>query len=251
MTERPEQHNYFDTVVAEKYDDPHDPMFSPTVLDPTTALLAELAGDRPALELAIGTGRVALPLTERGVEVHGIELSRAMVDRLRAKPGGADLPVTIGDMATTRVAGEFGLVYLVYNTIQNLLTQDEQVDCVRNAAAHLVPGGRFVVEVGVPVVQRIPRGEVHAVFDHTDTHVGFDEYDLVTQRMFSHHYTFDGETYRRNSVPFRYLWPAELDLMARLAGMRLVHRWGWWDRRPFRADSASHVSVYQRVDDPA
>jgi hypothetical protein len=237
-------HNYFDGVVAEQYDTSEADMFAPEVLAPTVDLLAGLAGDRPALELAIGTGRVALPLSARGVPVTGIELSPAMVEQMRAKPGGEAIPVTIGDMTTTRVDGSFGLVYLVFNTIKNLLTQDEQVRCFENAAAHLQPGGCFVVEVTMPVVQRIPVGEVHHVFNHSDTHVGFDEYDVVTQRMYSHHYTFDGSTYRRNSVPFRYAWPAELDLMARIAGLELRERWGDWDRRPFTAESPKHVSVW-------
>jgi SAM-dependent methyltransferase len=237
-------HNHFDGIVAEQYDTSEAGMFAPEVLTPTVDLLAGLAGDRPALELAIGTGRVALPLSARGVPVTGIELSAAMVDRLRAKPGAEAIPVTIGDMTSTRVDGSFGLVYLVFNTIKNLLTQDEQVRCFENAAAHLAPGGCFVVEVTVPVVQRIPVGEVHHVFDHSDTHVGFDEYDVVTQRMYSHHYTFDGTTYRRSSVPFRYAWPAELDLMARIAGLEPRERWGDWDRRPFTAESTKHVSVW-------
>lgn len=236
--------NHFDGVVAEQYDASEATMFAPEVLAPTVDLLAGLADGRPALELAIGTGRVALPLSARGVPVSGIELSPAMVEQLRAKPGAEAIPVTIGDMTSTRVDGSFGLVYLVFNTIKNLLSQDEQVRCFENAAAHLEPGGCFVVEVTVPVVQRIAVGEVHHVFNHSDTHVGFDEYDVVTQRMFSHHYTFDGATYRRNSVPFRYVWPAELDLMARIAGLELRERWGDWDRSPFTAESPKHVSVW-------
>jgi SAM-dependent methyltransferase len=237
--------NHFDDIVAETYDDPTDPMFAPDTLARTTAFLAGLAGDRPALELAIGTGRVALPLAERGVSVSGVELSPAMVEQLRRKTGSDAIEVTIGDMTSARVDGKFGLVYLVYNTIMNLVTQDAQVACFRNAAAHLVPGGHFVVEVSVPKLQRIPVGEVHHVFHHGEEHLGFDEYDVVSQRTWSHHYTFDGATYRRNSVPFRYAWPAELDLMARLAGMHLVERWADWDRTPFTAVSPSHVSVWQ------
>jgi SAM-dependent methyltransferase len=239
-------HNYFDGAVAETYDAGSPEMFAPETLGPTVDFLAGLAGDRPALELAIGTGRVALPLSERGVRVSGIEYSQAMADQLRAKPGSDRIDVTIGDMSTTRVDGEFGLVYLVFNTINNLLTQDAQVACFENAAAHLSPGGCFVVEVGVPILQRLPPGEVHRVFHHGEEHLGFDEYDVVTQRTFSHHYTFDGTSYRRNSVPFRYAWPAELDLMARIAGMTLRERWGWWDRRPFTSDSTAHVSVWEK-----
>jgi hypothetical protein len=238
-------HNYFDGVVAENYDAGSPEMFEPETLGPTVDLLAGLAGDRPALELAIGTGRVALPLSERGVQVSGIEYSQAMVDQLRAKPGSDRIDVTIGDMATTRVDGEFGLVYLVFNTIKNLLTQDAQVACFENASAHLAPGGCFVVEVSVPILQRLPPGEVYRTFHHDERHLGFDEYDVVTQRTYSHHYNFDGDRYWRNSVPFRYVWPAELDLMARLAGMTLRERWGGWDRRPFTAESTDHVSVWE------
>jgi SAM-dependent methyltransferase len=240
-------HNYFDDVVAETYDEGSPEMFDPAVLGPTVDFLAGLAGDRPALELAIGTGRVALPLSERGVAVSGIEFSQAMVDQLRTKPGADRIEVAVGDMSTTRVEGEFGLVYLVFNTIMNLLTQDAQVACFQNAADHLGPGGCFVIEVSVPILQRLPPGEVYRTFHHGEHHLGFDEYDVVTQRTFSHHYTFDGDSYRRNSVPFRYAWPAELDLMARLAGMTLRERWGGWERRAFTADSASHVSVWEKA----
>jgi hypothetical protein len=238
-------HDYFDGIVAETYDETSSSMFEPAVLGPTVDFLAGLAGDRPALELAIGTGRVALPLSERGVPVSGIDLSQAMVDQLRAKPGSERIDVTIGDIATTRVPGECGLVYLVFNTIMNLLTQDEQVACFLNAAAHLGPGGCFVVEVQMPILQRLPPGEVYRTFHHDERHLGFDEYDVVTQRTYSHHYNFDGDRYWRNSVPFRYVWPAELDLMARLAGMTLRERWGGWDRRPFTAESTDHVSVWE------
>jgi SAM-dependent methyltransferase len=239
--------NYFDEPVAARYDDSEGGHFDPAVVERTVDVLAALADGRPALELAIGTGRVGLPLSRRGVPVSGIELSEAMLARLRAKPDGADLPVVVGDMAAERVPGEFGLVYLVFNTIGNLTTQDAQVRCFENAAAHLVPGGLFVVEVGVPDLQRLPRGERFVVFEHTDGHVGVDEYDVVTQWMASHHYTSeDGRSYRRSSGPFRYVWPSELDLMARIAGMRLVHRWADWDRSEPTAASSSHVSVWQK-----
>jgi SAM-dependent methyltransferase len=237
--------NYFDEPVASVYDEDEAEMFGPAVLDPTVDFLAGFAGDRRALEFAVGTGRVALPMSQRGVRVSGIELSTAMVDQLRGKSGSEDIDVTLGDMTTTRVDGSFGLVYLVFNTIKNLQTQDAQVDCFRNAAAHLEPGGVFVVEVSLPILQKLPPGERFRTFEHSEHRLGFDEYDVVDQRMWSHHYTFDGSTYRRNSVPFRYVWPAELDLMARLAGMRLLERWGGWDRRPFTADSSSHVSVWE------
>lgn len=239
--------NYFDADVAARYDDPADPMFSPEVLGPTVDLLQDLAAGRAALELGIGTGRVALPLADRGVPVHGIELSEAMVAQLRAKPGGDTVGVTVGDMTSTRVDGRFGLVYLVFNTIGNVTSQDGQVAVFETAATHLEPGGCFLVETGVPILRRLPRGDRFAVFDHSDTHTGIDEYDVATQLMWSHHYSStDGTTYQRRSIPFRYAWPAELDLMARLAGMRLRDRWADWDRSPFTGESLKHVSVWQK-----
>jgi SAM-dependent methyltransferase len=244
--------NHFGHAVAAAYDDPRDPMFDPALLERTTAFLADLAGDGPALELAIGTGRVALPLTQRGVAVSGIEFSDAMIEQLRAKPGGDAIAVTNGDMATTRVDGEFALVYLVYNSLPNLVSQDQQVDCFINAAGHLRPGGHFVIEINVPVARRIPPGESLRVFHHGDDHLGIDEVDPIGQRSWSHHYTF-GEngagSVRRNSVPFRYVWPSELDLMGRIAGLELVGRWADWDRNPFTADSPAHVSVWRRPED--
>ena len=239
--------NYFDEDVAARYDD-GDPRFAPEHLEQEVDFLAALAGDGGrALELAIGTGRVALPLAARGVEVAGIDLSAAMVEQLRAKPGGSDLRVEIGDFTSTRVAGEFGLVYLVYNTIGNVTTQDAQVATFENAARHLRAGGCFVVETGVPSVLSLPRGERYRVFSHVDGHHGIDEYDVVTQAMWSHHYSrTDDGSYRRSSVPFRYAWPAELDLMARIAGLRLRERWAWWDRTPFTATSTAHVSVWEK-----
>lgn len=233
--------NHFDTDVAERYDADESAMFAPEVLGPTVDALAELADGRPVLELAIGTGRVAMPLAERGVRVHGIELSQAMVDQLRAKPGGESVDVAVGDMTTTRVEGRFGLAYLVFNTIGNVVTQDDQVAVFVNAAAHLEPGGRFVVEVGVPPLQRLPVGERFVVFDHSEEHVGVDEIDVVTQRAWSHHHTPGGS----GTLPYRYVWPAELDLMARTAGMTLESRWADWDRSPFTATSAKHVSVWR------
>lgn len=240
--------NYFDGPVAAVYDDPDDAMFSPAVLGPTVDLLVDLAQGQAALELAIGTGRVALPLSQRGVHVHGIELSEAMVDQLRAKPGAEQIEVAIGDMASTRVEGRFGLVYLVFNTIGNVTSQDGQVAVFENASAHLERGGCFLVETLVPSVRRLPAGERFAVFDHTDEHVGIDEYDVATQRTWSHHYSStDGVTYQRRSIPFRYAWPAELDLMARLAGLRLRERWADWDRSAFTAESVKHVSVWEKI----
>jgi len=233
---------YFDEPVAARYDDG-----SPDAPEPMVDLLAELAGDGRALELAIGTGRVALPLAQRGVEVHGIDLSQAMVAKLREKPGGERIPVAIGDIATTRVDGSFRLVYLVYNTIDNLTTQDEQVACFRNAAEHLEPGGRFLIEVGVPELRRLPPGDTMRVFGADKTHWGIDEYDVVNQGLVSHHFSrTDGETFERSSGPFRYVWPSELDLMARIAGMSLRERCADWNREPFTSESTKHVSVWER-----
>jgi SAM-dependent methyltransferase len=237
---------YFDEPVAERYDDGSWDMFSAEVLEPTVDLLAELARGGPALELGIGTGRVALPLAERGVEVRGIDLSRAMVARLREKPGGDRIPVEIGDFASTRVDGAFTLAYLVFNTINNLTTQAEQVACFRNAAAHLEPGGCFLIEVGVPALQRMPPGETFHVFDVSDTHWGFDEYDVLNQGLVSHHFSVVDGRIERMSIPFRYVWPAELDLMAQLAGMTLRDRWSGWRREPFTGESRKHVSVWEK-----
>ncbi len=238
--------NHFDEPVAATYDDLSADMFAREVLDPTVDVLAEFVGPGgAALELAVGTGRVALPLAERGVRVHGIELSPAMLRRLRAKPGSERVGTTEGDMTSTRVDGRFGLVYLVFNTVGNVTTQDGQVAVFANAAAHLEPGGHFLVEVGVPQLQSVPVGERYHVFARTEGHLGIDEYDVATQQMWSHHHRFTGDDCHRTSIPFRYVWPSELDLMARLAGMSLVHRWSGWDRAAFTADSTAHVSVWR------
>jgi SAM-dependent methyltransferase len=237
---------YFGEPVAAMYDETSDKMFDPAVVDPTVDFLAELAGDGRALELGIGTGRIALPLAARGVEVHGIELSRAMAARLRAKRGGEGIQVTIGDFATAKVDGTFRLAYLVFNTIMNLTTQAAQVACFRNVAAHLEPGGRFVIEVGVPDLQRLPPGERFVVFDGSETHWGIDEYDVVNQGLISHHFQVIDGRVEKTSGPFRYVWPAELDLMAELAGMRLRERWAGWKREPFTSNSRQHVSVWEK-----
>ena len=239
-------HDYFDEPVAARYDAHLAEMGAAATVDTTVDFLVHHARGGPALELGVGTGRIALPLSRRGVRVTGIDLSEAMVARLRAKPGGAAVDVAIGDFAHTQVAGSFRLVYLVFNTILNLTDQDEQVACFANAAAHLEAGGRFVIEALVPDLQRLPTGDRFRPFDVSDTYLGFDEYDVVNQRLVSHHYRIEGERVQQMSIPFRYVWPAELDLMARLAGMRSVERWADWQRRPFTADSRSHVSVWEK-----
>jgi SAM-dependent methyltransferase len=238
--------DYFDEPVAARYDASSAAMFDPAVVEPAVAFLAALAGEGAALELGIGTGRIALPLAARGVPVHGIDLSEAMVARLRAKPGGAGIGVTVGDFATTRVPGEFALAYLVFNTISNLTTQDAQVACFDNVAGHLAPGGCFVIEVGVPELRRLAPGETMVVFAASDDHWGIDEYDVVGQGLVSHHFSVVDGAVRKSAIPFRYTWPAELDLMARLAGLRPRERWADWDRRPFTADSPKHVSVWEK-----
>jgi SAM-dependent methyltransferase len=244
----PEDH--FGEDIAARYDESSGSMFDPSVLRPTVDLLAELAGDGAALEFAVGTGRVALPLVARGVPVAGIELSMAMAERLRAKDPAQRIDVTIGDMATTRVDGSFRLVYLVFNTIGNLTTQDQQVACFANAAAHLEPGGCFLIEVEVPDLRRLPPGEDARVFSHAPGYVGYDRYtDLVAQQATSHHFVADASGTREARTPFRYVWPSELDLMARLAGMSLRDRWAGWDRSPFTGESTSHVSVWEKTED--
>jgi SAM-dependent methyltransferase len=239
--------NYFDERIARSYHEKWANLFEPAVVDPAVSFLADLAGTGAALELGIGTGRIAIPLSQRGVRVHGIELSPALVAQLQAQPGTDNVEVTIGDFAITRAGGTFKLAYLVRNTITNLTTQDEQVECFRNAAAHLEPGGCFVIEVYVPELQRLPPGETIHAFTVTPTHLGFEEYDVATQIAFSHHYwVVDGqlETF---SAPFRYVWRSELDLMARLAGMTLRERWSSWVREPFTSESRSHVSVWVKT----
>jgi len=238
--------NHFGEDVAARYDDPSDSMFAPSAIAPVVDLLAELAGGGDALELGIGTGRIAVPLSERGVRVHGIDLSEAMVARLRAKPGADAIGVTIGDFSTTRVDGTFTVAYLVYNTIMNVTTQVEQVATFRNAAAHLEPGGCFVIEVMVPDLQRLPPGETSRPFDLSADHVGLDEYDVANQGLRSHHFSLVDGSWQYLTMPFRYVWPAELDLMAELAGMRLRDRWSDWNREPFTSESRKHVSVWEK-----
>lgn len=239
---------YFNEPVAARYDEISAEMFDHGVVNPVVEFVAELAGTAPALELGIGTGRIALPLAKRGVLVHGIELSRAMVDRLRAKPGGEEIDVTIGDFATTTVDGSFAVVYLVFNTIMNLTSQEAQVACFRNVAAHLQPGGCFIIEVTVPDLQRLPHGETVRPFTVSEERLGFDEYNIAEQGLTSHHFWLIDGQWERFSIPFRYVWPAELDLMAELAGLRLRERWSGWKREPFTSDSRKLIAVWEKVD---
>lgn len=242
------QDQIWDDDAARRYDTPGTGMFAPAVLGPTVDRLAALAGSGAVLEFAIGTGRVAVPLAERGVPVTGIELSEPMLARLRSKASEAAIPVVVGDMATARAPGEFTLVYLVYNTISNLLTQAEQVECFRNAARHLVPGGRFVIELGVPKLRALPPGQPATIFTAEPGYIGLDTYDVVGQQTVSHHFRFgegrDAKVYRS---PHRYVWPSELDLMAQIAGFSLESREADWSGAPFTAESPSHVSVYRLV----
>jgi SAM-dependent methyltransferase len=239
--------NYFDARIAKGYESKWPEIHDPSAVEPVVSFLADLAGAGPVLELGIGTGRIALPLARRGIRVEGIELSPDMVDELRRKPGAEEITVTTGDFATTRVAGSFKLAYLVRNTITNLTTQDEQVSCFQNVAAHLDHAGCFVIEVFVPELRRLPPGERVRPFAVTPTHLGFDEYDPATQTVVSHHYWMTDGQLETFSAPFRYVWPSELDLMARLAGMKLRERWGGWDRQPFTGESRTHVSVWEKV----
>ena len=242
--------DYFGERVAARFDERYAYQADPAVVDPIVAFLADLARDGRALELGIGTGRIALPLARHGIRVHGIELSEAMVARLRAKPGAEEIGVTLGDFATTTVDGTFSVAYLVANTIMNLTTQDEQVACFQNVAAHLEPGGCFVIEVLVPGLRRLPPGETFQPFDVSPTHLGFDELDVARQGLVSHHYWIADGKLEVLSVPFRYVWPSELDLMARLAGMTLRERWSDWRREPFTSESAKHVSVWEKTPSP-
>ncbi len=239
----------WDEETAARYDADAASMFAPEVLGPTVDLLERLAEGGPALELAIGTGRVAVPLRERGVPMAGIELSEPMLARLRRKLDEVELPVAVGDMATTVVAGagSFALVFLVWNSISNLRTQAEQVQCFRNAAHHLRPGGRFVIDLWVPPIQRLTPGQVAVPMSIDEGHLVFDTYDLVTQECVSHHYhRDDDETIRYGAGHFRYLWPSECDLMAQLAGLELESRSADWSGSPFLATSESHVSVWRK-----
>jgi SAM-dependent methyltransferase len=239
--------DYFGEDVAAHYDQSLGSWGKPEVVEPAVDFLAELAGGGAALELGIGTGRIALPLAARGVRMHGIDLSDAMIARMRAKPGSDAVGVTIGDFATTRVDGTFALAYVVFNTIMNLTTQDAQVACFQNVAAHLEQGGCFVIEVAMPQTQRLPPGQtIHPFFYESPTRFGLDEYDVANQGLISHHYAERDRTFRHRSIPFRYVWPSELDLMARLAGMRPRERWSGWRREPFTSESEKLVGVWEK-----
>ena len=236
----------FTEWIAERYELLWPELFDPAVITATVDFLAELAGAGPVLEFGIGTGRIALPLNRRGVAVHGIDLSPAMVDRLRAQPGGSAIPATVGDLAHTAAGTGFPLVYLIRNTITNVTSQDEQVEVFRNAAAHLEPGGCLVIENYVPELRRLPPGETRYVFTATPEHLGFEDYDVAAQLAVSHHYwTIDGQLHHYSS-PHRFVWPSELDLMAKVAGLRLRDRWSDWRRGPFTSESRSHVSVWEK-----
>jgi SAM-dependent methyltransferase len=238
----------WDRQIAEVYDKTYAAQFEPAVLGPMLSVLAGLAGGGPALEFAAGTGRVALALSARGIPVHGIELSPHMAEQMRAKPGADAVPLTIGDMTSTRVPGTFDLVYLVANTIMNVTTQDDQLAVFTNAGAHLAPGGCFVLEVLVPQLRRVPPGEVGWVFTLKPDHVGIETFDdLVGQIASSHHWIeVDGHLVR-HSAPYRYVWPSELDLMAKITGFRVRDRWAGWDRAPFTSDSDSQVVVFEKL----
>ena len=238
----------WDEETAAVYDEEAAEMFAPEVVEPAVSFLARLAGNGPALGFAIGTGRIGIPLMQRGIPVMGIDLSPSMTSRLRAKVSETDLPVTVGDMATTTVPGEFTLVFLVFNSISNLRTQQGQVACFRNAAQHLIPGGRFVIELFVPPLRRFPPGQVGVPFEVSEAHTGIDTFDLVTQGCNSHHYTRGSDGTMRYGVGhFRYIWPAECDLMAQLAGMELESRVEDWDGKPFASESEKHISVWRKM----
>src|SRR5215467_9235974 len=246
------QDEIWDTEAAQRYDTPGTGMFAPEVLDPAVDRLAALARNGPALEFAIGTGRVAIPLAARGIPVTGIELSQPMIDQLRAKADETTIPVIVGDMATASAPDVYPLVYLVFNTISNLLTQAEQVACFRNAARHLRPGGRFVIELWVPELRTLPPGQKATVWASEPGYIGLDTYHVLHQRVVSHHFRFgaaieDGRQARLFRSPHRYIWPSELDLMAQLAGMELESRHADWSDGEFTAESTSHVSIYRRV----
>lgn len=236
---------YFPESVARTYDADHGGS-DPALIRQTVEVLYELAEGKPALEFAIGTGRIALPLSERGCPVVGIELSKSMVAELRRKETGNPIQVAIGDMTMTRVSGEYSLVFLLFNTIDNLITQEAQIACFRNAAEHLSPGGRFLIETQVPPVQRLPFGETMSAFACSPTHMGIDDFDIATQCYTSNHVWMDGDKTTSLTIPFRFVWPSELDLMGKLAGLELEHRWSDWKKSPFDRLSKKHISVWRK-----
>ena len=243
-----DEDGYFGERIAASYDESSAEMFERDVVQPAVDLLADLAGSGRALEFGVGTGRIALALAQRGIPVHGIDLSRAMVARLRAKPGGDAIGVTIGDFASTTVDGTFSVAYLVFNTIMNLTTQADQVACFRNVAAHLEPSGCFVIEVAIPDLRLLPPGQTAVPFHVSPTRWAFDVYDVATQAMSSNYVEVVEGRGEYTTIPFRYVWPAELDLMAQLAGLRLRERWAGWRREPFTSESRQHVSIWDKVD---
>jgi len=236
--------NYFEKEIAEIYDDDQS-IYDPNLLNSTVEFLAKLANGGAALEFGIGTGRIALPLSQR-VKVHGIDLSPDMIAQLQSKPGAESIGITIGNFSETKVRQRFQLVFLVFNTITNLTTQDEQVDCFRNAAAHLEIGGCFVIETFIPALRLLPPGEKIRPHRFDQSHFDFDEYNLATQGLVSYHYKNVNGTLKGHCLPFRYVWPSELDLMARLSGMKLRERWSDWNRQPFTNESTSHISVWEK-----
>jgi SAM-dependent methyltransferase len=238
-------HNIFTGEAAEDYDRGSE-MDDPRELDRTVDFLADTAKGGAVLEFGIGTGRVALPLSQRGLPVSGIDISSDMLEQLHRKPGAESIVTLVGDFATTTMPGAFALVYLVYNAIANLTTQAEQVACFRNAARHLNPGGRLVIELWVPDLRRFPPGLLALPFAISPSHIGFDEMDVATQQGVSHHYSLEGDHVTRFDSPYRYVWPSELDLMAQLAELTLDERWADWDRSPFTSESRKHISVWSR-----
>ena len=238
--------NYFGKEIADRYDDDLS-ITGPSVVEPMVNFLADLAENGSALEFGIGTGRIALPLSQKGISVHGIDFSPNMVEQLQSKSEADSIGVTIGDFATAKVRGSFKLVFLVFNTITNLTTQDAQVECFRNAAAHLDPGGCFLIETFIPELRRLPHGETICPHQFSQSRFDFDEYNVAIQELVSHHYRNVDGAYQGHSVPFRYVWPSELDLMAQISGMRLRERWSDWHRKPFTNESTTHVSVWEKT----
>ena len=237
--------NYFGKEIAERYDD-DQLIYDPNVVNPAVDFLADMSCGGAALELGIGTGRIALPLSRKGIRVHGIDFSQEMVAQLQSKPGADSIGVTMGNFAETKVDLSFQLVFLVFNTITNLTTQDAQVDCFRNAAAHLETGGCFVIETFIPELRLLPHGEMIRPHQFNQSRFDFDEYNVATQELISHHYRNVEGAFQGHSLPFRYVWPSELDLMAQLTGMRLRERWGNWNRQPFTNESTAHISVWEK-----